>query len=391
MSFALTFFHAPEVATVDGAARWLEQAPRELSEPSTRYAAFVTEVSKFFPDLSDEEDDTGERNLWPEGLNGIPVRDPFVNLAVNLDMLDPGVMSVIAASAARAGLSILDDQNGLLYTPDFRVIGIHDAAPRPLPPVTDVARRLMTQTVGELKLHESQMLIAEAVRKSLGRGFKRIEPQERSIVWREHGELRQMLWLHAMRSTDQKNSRLFVYLAFASTKLTGIYLPLLPESFAARQRKYDRFDGGASMQVRAHLPSIISGDPRTDAVLHSSSDMLFGTIAERDALAGDAARWAKSTLRPFLDEISTVEHLRAWAITDARLAHSAVTRMAYPEYAALLTLARLTSVETLDAYAAAFRRSGGLPKLRELFKEPDDRHFDQLVEGLHGLDLPARG
>lgn len=385
MSFTLTFFHAPEIGTVDEAARWMERAPRELPEPSTRYAAFVAEVSKFFPDLSDEEDDAGDRNLWPEGLQGIAVRDPFVNVAVNLDMLDTGVMSVIAASAARAGLSILDEQNGLLYTPNFRVIGLDEVEPRPLPPVTDVARRLMTETVGELRLRESQTLIAESVRKSLGSGFKRIEPQERSIVWREHGELRQMLWLHAMRSTDQKNSRLFVHLAFASTRLTEIYLPLLPESFTARQRKYDKFDGGASMQVRVCLPSIIDGDPRSTALLYSHSDLLFGSIAERDALIAGARRWAKHSLRPYLDGIGTVEQLRAWAITEARLKQCALSRMVYPEYAALLTLARLTSVETLDAYADAFRRSGGIAKLTALFKEPDDRHFEQLVEGLRAL------
>jgi hypothetical protein len=51
----------------------------------------------------------------------------------------------------------------------------------------------------------------------------------------------------------------------------------------------------------------------------------------------------------------------------------------------VLTLARLTSLDTLEAYSAAYRKSGGIPKLNALFKEPDDQHFEQLVDGLRGL------
>jgi len=385
MSFTLTFFHAPAVDTPDAAARWLEQVPEHLDEPSPRFAEFVAEVTQYFPDPSNDEDDVGDRNLWPEGLPDGAPRASRINVAVNLDMLDPGVMTVVAQSAAKAGLSVLDDQNGLLYLPNYRVIGLGHATPRQLPPISDVARKLMTHTIGGMRLHEAQMLIADAVRAGLGRGAERREPHERSVVWRQRGELRQMLWFYVMRSNDKVHARLFVHLGFASDRLTALYLPLLPEGFAARQRKYDRFDGGASNQVRAFLPSITAGDPHAGRLLYSHSDMAFKDAASRDALIQGARDWTQAVLRPYLDGLDSVGALRGWAITDERLKHCGVARMDYPEYAAVLTLARLTGVETLDAYALAYRQSGGIRKLTTLFKEPDDRHFEQLVEGLRGL------
>jgi hypothetical protein len=385
MSFTLTFFHAPEVATVDAAAHWIEQAPAELPEPSPRFAAFVADVSEYFPDLSRDEDDAGERNLWPEGLDGISPRAAFANVLINLDMLDPGVMTVIAQAAARAGLSVLDEQNGLLYLPNSETIGIHDPAPHALPPVSDVARDLMTENIRGLGLREAQMLIAEVVRGGLGRRTQRDEPHDRTVVWRVHGELRQMLWFHVMRSTDKVNARLHVYLGFASDALTAVYLPLLPPSFAARQRKYDRFDGGAATQIRSFLPSIVAGDPHADRVLYSHSTMLFNDVPSRDALIQGAHDWTSNVLRPYLDGLDSVEALRRWAITEDRLRHCGVARLVYPEYAATLTLARLTSVETLEAYAEAFRRNKELKRLSALLKEPDEQHFEQLVAGLRSL------
>ena len=385
MSFTLTFFHAPDVATPDAAARWLEQAPAQLAEPSPRFAAFVAEVSQYYPDLSDDDDDGSERNLWPEGLTDGAARASSVNVAVNLDMLDPGVMTVVAQSAARAGLSVLDEQNGLLYLPSYRVVGLRDATPRELPPISDAARQLMTHTIRGMPLREAQVLIADAVRAGLGRGTQRREPHDRSVVWRQHGELRQMLWFYVMRSNDKVNARLFVHLAFASDKLTALYLPLLPPAFEARQRKYDRFDGGAATQVRAFLPSITRGDPHADRLLYSHSDMAFKDTGERDALAAGARQWTRDVLRPYLDTLDSIDALRAWALDDERLRHCGVGRMEYPQYAAVLTLARLDSVATLDAYATAFRNSGGIRKLTTLFKEPDDQHFEQLVEGLRKL------
>jgi hypothetical protein len=385
MSFTLTFFHAPDVATPDAAARWLEQAPAQLPEPSTRFADFVAEVTQFYPDLSDDDDDTNGRNLWPEGLTGGAARASSVNVAVNLDMLDPGVMTVVAQSAARAGLSVLDEQNGLLYLPSYRVVGLRDATPRELPPISDAARQLMTHTIRGMRLREAQMLIADAVRATLGRGAERREPHDRTVVWRQHGELRQMLWFYAMRSNDKVNARLFVHLAFASDRLTALYLPLLPPAFEARQRKYDRFDGGAASQVRAFLPSLTQGDPHAGRLLYSHSDMVFKDVAERDALVAAARDWSRQVLRPYLDGLDSVEALRAWTLNDDRLRHCGVGRMDFPEYAAVLTLARLDSVGTLDAYAAAYRKSGGIRKLTTLFKEPSDQHFEQLVDGLRGL------
>lgn len=385
MSFTLTFFHAPDVATPDAAARWLEQAPAQLPEPSARFADFVAVVTQFYPDLSDDDDDTNGRNLWPEGLTGGAARASSVNVAVNLDMLDPGVMTVVAQSAARAGLSVLDEQNGLLYLPSYRVVGLRDATPRELPPISDAARQLMTHTIRGMRLREAQMLIADAVRATLGRGAERREPHDRTVVWRQHGELRQMLWFYAMRSNDKVNARLFVHLAFASDRLTALYLPLLPPAFEARQRKYDRFDGGAASQVRAFLPSLTQGDPHAGRLLYSHSDMVFKDVAERDALVAAARDWSRQVLRPYLDGLDSVEALRAWTLNDDRLRHCGVGRMDFPEYAAVLTLARLDSVGTLDAYAAAYRKSGGIRKLTTLFKEPSDQHFEQLVDGLRGL------
>jgi hypothetical protein len=338
-------------------------------------------VSQYYPDLSDDED-LEDRNLWPEGLAEIEPRSAYVNLAVNLDMLDPGVMTVVAQSAARASLSILDEQNGLLYLPTCRVIGVHDTAPQPLPPITPIARQLMTETVGELRLRATQQKVAEAARVALGADFQRFEAAHVSVVWRQHGELRQMLEFGTMRSTDHVSTRLYVSLGFASEALAGRYMAHLPKSFAARRSRYDRDNGGAAAQVRWFLPDLARGEPVAQLRFSSESKMRFVGAADVDALVEASRTWLPQTLKPFLDRIGTLEDLRALSIVEARLQHCRKERLSFPRYAALLALARLTSLDTLEAYAAAMAADGKVAPLSKLFKEPDDRHFEQLVEGL---------
>jgi hypothetical protein len=126
MSFILRFFHHPETRTVEAAAAIIGWLPTPMPGGRERFEAFRTAISEYYPDLCGDED-CADHNLWPEGLPAGPVDDGVVNLLVETDLVDTGVMSVIAREAAGAGLQILDEQNGLLYGPGLEFIGMDDA------------------------------------------------------------------------------------------------------------------------------------------------------------------------------------------------------------------------------------------------------------------------
>jgi hypothetical protein len=383
MSFILRFFREPSITSVAAAARYVYESHPPLSEPNPHYALFVRSVSEYFPDLSNDED-AADKNLWPEGLDDSPCYDVVINLLINLDMLDPGVMSVIARAAYDSGLQILDEQNGLLYGPTPGVIGIRQKKQRPLPDITDYARSVMTENVRGLRLKNTQQRIADALA-SVDPTFARAEADRYSVLSRPHGELRQHLAVNSMGSTDRKSIRIYIQLGFTCDALRDVWLPLLPASFADRLKRYDALEGGEALQLVTYLPSITSGNPAQTSSLRPNSDVVVTDAMALDSLISVAQPWARAELLPFLGEIRSVNDLCARFINDTMLEHCRIGRVAFPIYPTVLTLARHQSRDALDTYAAAYRSNKDLARLGTLFKDPACAHFEQLVAGLREM------
>ena len=197
MSFVLRFFHAPHVTTVRDAIAWADG--RRSAEPIARnlhFSRFVESITEFYPDLSGDDDESANcRNLWPEGLESDDRDGAVVNILINADMLDDGVMSVIARQASGAGLQGRDMQGGRLCGPGLRVIGLTDTTPGPLPEVSSFAYSVMTENVRGLRFDHARQMIADTCRRALGQGFEIADGRSATVVRRDHGELRQMLSL----------------------------------------------------------------------------------------------------------------------------------------------------------------------------------------------------
>lgn len=385
MSFVLTFLRAPGVSTVQQAADFKYQQPSPAPEPSRHFAAFVERISEYYPDLSNEED-AQDRNLWPEGLSAEPSHGPVVNVLINSDLLDPGVMAVIAREASLSGLQILDEQNGLLYGPGLYFIGMDGGMPQRLPKVTPYARSVMTENIRGLRLLDGQRRIAGALAEALGAGFTVVAGDYETVVRRKHGDLHQIIGIQVIRSVEQPGrARVYVRLGFASEALAAVWLPLLPASFRSSKERSDRAAGGVAMQVCWFLPNLSAGDPAQLVSLKSRSDMGFTDAAQLDHLVAEARSWSAARLSPFLDRIRGEADLRRLFIHDAGLAHLRQGRLSFPVYPTMLTLARQAGPETLVAYAEACRANPDLKELCSLYKDPTGAHVDQLVKGLQAL------
>lgn len=389
MSFVLRFFHAPHATTVREAVAWADGD--HGAEPITRnprFARFVETITEFYPNAADDDDEDGH-NLWPEGLESDDRDGAVVNILINTDMFDEGVMSVIARHADEAGLQVLDEQNGLLYGPGPRFIGMTDATPQPLPEVSAFAYSVMTENIRGLRFDHARRKIADACRRALGSGFEVSEGRSSAAVRREHGDLRQMLSLQVMRSTERDNARIYCQLGFACEALTREWLPLLPEAFAKRRSNYDTSAGGTALEFAWFVPDLTRGTLPADLSLATHSRMRFADAAQLHTLLGDIEGWASDSLLPFLDRIRRVDDLLPLFINDASLRHARIGRMAFPVYPAMLALARRVSPQALDDYADAYRASADFGRLCKLFKDPDGSHFDALVEGLRRRDSGA--
>lgn len=385
MSFILRFFHAPHITTVREAVAWADG--RRNAEPIARnphFARFVESISEFYPDLSGDDDDDGDdsRNLWPEGLVSDDADGAVVNVLINTDMFDEGVMSVIAYHAAGVDLQVLDEQNGLLFGPGYRVIGLNDTEDSPLPDITDFARSVMTENVRGLRFDLVQQKIADTCKRGLGKGCKTTTGPSGTVVRRDHGDLRQMLALRVARSFDRRNARVFCRLGFASEALSQVWQPLLPESFAKRRLNYDRIAGGTAMEFVCFVPDLEHSALPTGLSQATHSEMLVTDAKQLKVLLGGIKLWAGGTLLPFLDQVRTVDDLLPLFIHEASLARARTGQMAFPVYPAMLALARRAGKQTLDDYAEAYRANADFRRLCTLFKDPEGAHFDALIEGL---------
>lgn len=381
MSFILQFLAASEARTVDDAQRVLDRLRGPDAEFARRWRTFVASITEYYPDLSND-DTRDDRNLWPEGLPPELVDHASVNVMVNLDMLDEGVMSKVAGTADAAGLQILDPQNAVLYGPGPVQIGLHDPAPRPLPEITLRAERLMTENIRGMELKAAEVFIAERMHAGLGEDFERVAAESATVLRRRHGALVQLIEVKVVRSTNQVDAVPFVRIGFASDTLRAAWLPLLGDDFQKRMARYDQADGGVSMQWRWFATSITQGELPGSLSLPARGGERFRDPVAHVILARAARLWSAQVLSPFLDRLQDVDDLAPLAIGEAALAHCTSGSVHFPIYPAMLALASRLQPSQLKAYADAYRRNPDLQRVFDLFKDPKGHHFEALVKGL---------
>ncbi len=388
MSFILSFIRAPGLLTVQTAADYVSNPPVPAPESTRHFAAFVERISEYFPDLCEDENAL-DRNLWPEGLDRDELNGPVVNVQVNSDMLDPGVMSVIATQACLSGLQVLDEQNGVLYGPGLLSVDMSGGMSKRLPEVTPHARSLMTENIRGMGLLDSQRLIAEGLAGVLGAGFAVVGGGGETVLRRVHGQLHQIIALRVLRSVEKPGmARLYVRLGFASDELAATWLRLLPADFGPRKQRYDTSEGGVSMQLASFLPNLHDFDPAASLTLGSRSEMGFADPVARQQLIEAARPWSQAKLLPYLERIVSVSDLQRLFIHAQGLQHFGRASLSFPAYPTVLTLAQRAGPETLAAYAAACRANPDLARLCSLFKDPKGAHIDQLIAGLQALPRP---
>jgi hypothetical protein len=385
VSFILSFIRAPGLQSVQQAADYISQQPVPAPEPTRHFAAFVERVSEYFPDLSDDAD-ARDRNLWPEGLDHDELNGPVVNVLINTDLLDPGVMSVIARQAILSGLQVLDEQNGLLYGPGFLSVDMDGGMPKRLDEVTPYARSVMTENIRGLGLRDSQQRVARALADALGDGFAEVGGSHETFVRRSRGDIHQIISIGVMRSVEVPGrARVYARLGFASDTLAERWLRLLPADFGPRRERFDLSEGGRAMQFVWYLRDLTQGSPAQTVTLKRGSDMLFSNRSDLDQLIAAASAWAATQLRPYLDGIGDVADLQRLFINDASLQHFGQDRLHFPCYVSMLTLAQGAGRDTLAAYAAACRENPDLQRVCTLFKDAEGAHVDSLITGLQAL------
>ncbi len=384
MSFVLRFFHAPHITSVREAVTWADDRSRAQTGNNPHFARFVESITEFYPDLSghDDEEPEYDRNLWPEGLESDEHDGEVVNILINADLLDDGVMTVIAQHADAAGLLVLDEQSGMLFGPGPRYIEMADPTPKPLPPISNFAYSAMTENLRGLRFDRARTTIAEACQGALGPEFTVAEGRTASFVRRDHGDLRQMLSVQVMRSTDKVSARVYCRLGFACSALTKQWMPLLPESFVKRRENYDLSAAGTDFEFSWYLRDLTSGPLPADLSFATDSRMRFANALQLQTLVDGTGLWARGTLLRFLDGVRSVDDLVPLFINEASLHNARAGRMGFPIYPALLALAQRAGGDALEDFAAAYRANPDLKRLCTLFKDPSGSHFDGLVEGL---------
>src|SRR4051812_34569040 len=117
MSFTLVLLHAPGLRTIAQAEAFIDRPSADSDDHLARFEAFRDDILRVYPDNSDVDDDEVD-NAWPEGWSHCLGRQATLAFAVDTDHVDDNLMRHLGHAAARAGLHLLDQQEGRLYRSD---------------------------------------------------------------------------------------------------------------------------------------------------------------------------------------------------------------------------------------------------------------------------------
>ena len=366
MSFVLQLFDAPEVRTVGAAIAAVDANAPPLSK--AKIDAFIAGVTTCFPDLSEEDEDgDDEINVWPEGLELGTPESPVVNLGVKLHFVEPGVLSIIAEHALRAGLQVFDPQNAMLYRADRVVIdadgrtqpfrgltafamqairaGEAALAKRPRPSGAESAPAL---TVGGVRSRVVERLMANLAM----RGFEHRRTERIDLITRQHGEVRQTLMLDSGPANEHVVVRARIWLTWPP--LARLWAPLLPPVFTAWLERGDQELAGCRFDFSLHPLSI---GPEPAKPLY---DLFMGYLdgaGKVDRYADGVANWMSGIALHVLDAANGLAGLADLMLAEPLLKRARVDPTEIAHQLGLLALAHLASDPRFESVARALQEN----------------------------------
>jgi hypothetical protein len=116
MAFVLHLIDAADVADAEGAQSFVAQEYGKPPLRSDKFAAFVQEVTRKYPDLSEEDlDGDDDRNLWEEGIDSESTYGLVKELVVKVEVIDEAILADLIGAAAKCGLKLYDEEGEVLY------------------------------------------------------------------------------------------------------------------------------------------------------------------------------------------------------------------------------------------------------------------------------------
>lgn len=404
MAYILQLFDAPSATSVAAAAAHVDSDAPPVAR--AKVDAFVAGVATCFPDLSDaDEDGDDDVNAWPEGLDLGTPDAPVVNLGLKLHFVEPGVLSIIAEHAVRAGLQVLDPQNAMLYRADRVVVDAHgrgmpfrgltafamqamrraeaalakrprpaDAPPPPAPLTIDGVRtRVVQHLMATLAAQGFEHRVAD--RADLVAGF--------DFITRLHGEVRQTLKLESSAANGAVVVRATVWLSWAP--LAALWAPLLPPVFTAWLAGGDRELAGCRYDFSLHPLSI---GPEPAAPLYDLFMGYLDSTPKVDRYGKGVADWMREVALGELEPVRGLAGLADLLLSERHLLRARNDPTEVAHQLGLLALAHLAADPRFENVVRAlhenrYNRDHGWRS----FEDPKLAHLGAVVDGLRRRPL----
>jgi hypothetical protein len=386
VSFTLVVFHAPGVRTIAQAEAFIGSRPAASDDHTVRFEAFRDDILRVYPDNSDADVDDVD-NAWPEGWSHPLGREAALAFAVDTDHVDDNLMRHLGHAAARAGLHLLDRQEGRLYRSDATTIDLHGheqalGAPQPPRALQRLDQALTEDAVG-------RHITAAFVARHPGLGFEARQANGFAELERTRSGVTQRIAFFVSRRTEE--AMVGVSMAFSCPRLGESWARLLGERVQAYWLQ------------RQALPR-----PRPDLTLHTDD---FAQPAS--PLATELGRRQYARMRSWAEVDAYVERFDAWFVregaaafealtTPAAFAHLALTDhqlewlflandLFIDEMLARLLLVGVFDAQRLDAWMKGLRdhrqRQGGRRRVAGFV--PDENAALEALAGLIGSDAFA--
>lgn len=116
MAYILHLIDAPAVNDADAAEAFVSAQRALPPKDNRKFVAFVEDIVKTYPDLSEEDEDgDNDENLWEEGLDDRASYGDVKELVVKVDVTDEAVVAALVAAAVRQGLKLYDSEGEVVY------------------------------------------------------------------------------------------------------------------------------------------------------------------------------------------------------------------------------------------------------------------------------------
>jgi hypothetical protein len=133
MSHLLHVWESPLPASVAEAVAIRTHLQREGAAPSPRFALLAARLTARHPDIDADDDDDADPGVWTDGPLAANGRGPVFGIGIQAHAA-AAVVPFVVATARALGLVVLDEESGLVFLPDGRVLGQRPAPEAPPPP-----------------------------------------------------------------------------------------------------------------------------------------------------------------------------------------------------------------------------------------------------------------